>query len=129
VGGHQHTPLLGHTILLGMGVAVRAGLVRHRTAHTDMVPHAARRLPVWTLTAAPRLLSPTGRLTTPLERRVGHCCPFGKQVVPDTGLDSFTPSSQQTSLSAKNPVGFLECTEIRKQWFSIQARRGHAGLQ
>ena len=64
-GGHQHTHRRGHTILLGVGpaswtrrcgAAVRAGPVRRRTALTDMVPHAARRLPVLTLTAAPMLL-------------------------------------------------------------------------
>jgi hypothetical protein len=64
-GGHQHTHRRGHTILLGVGpaswtrrcgAAVRAGPVRRRTALTDMVPHAARRLPVVTLTAAPMLL-------------------------------------------------------------------------
>jgi hypothetical protein len=87
-GGHQHTHLLGHTILLGLGpasrtrrggAAVRAGPVRRRTALTDMVPHAARRLPVWTLTAAPMLWSPTGRLPTAPEGCVGLCCPCGKQ--------------------------------------------------
>ena len=69
VGGHQLTNLLGHTLLLGLrpasrtlwcGAAVRVEPVRRRTPLTDMVPHAARHLPVWTLTAAPVLLEPTG---------------------------------------------------------------------
>jgi len=40
-----------------MGGSGAGGTVRRRTALTDMVPHAARRLPVLTLTAAPMLAS------------------------------------------------------------------------
>src|SRR4029453_7184003 len=65
VGGHQLTNLLGHTLLLGLRpasrtlrcrAAMRVEPVRRRTALTDMVPHAARHLPVLRLTAAPVLL-------------------------------------------------------------------------
>jgi hypothetical protein len=45
-----------------MGGSGAGGTVRRRTALTDMVPHAARRLPVLTLTAAPMLLEPMGQL-------------------------------------------------------------------
>ena len=89
--GHQRTHLLRHTLLLGLrpasrtlrcGAVVRVELIRRRTALTDMVPHAARRLPVLTRTAAPMLLEPTGQLPpAPEGHGGGHGGPCGNQVL------------------------------------------------